>query len=253
MKKLTRREMLRLSAVVGAGTLAAACGATPTAAPTAVPATSAPAAATDTPAAAATTAPAAATDTPAAAAATATTGTTASTTTGDVPRNRTFIVNNGGTSGKFTTMGLINPVAGMNHQEGMCLLWDPLFFYSVFADKELPWLAESSEYNTDFTQLTIKLRKGTEWSDGTALTSADVKFTLDTYAKNEKIDYHGAVKDNVKSVDTPDDQTAVITFNAPSPRFKFEYLSEKFDTGFPVLPMHALKDADDVTTVQGKD
>ncbi len=253
MKKLTRREMLRLSAVVGAGTLAAACGATPTAAPTAVPPTSAPAAATETPAAAATTAPAAATDTPAAAEATATTGTTASTTTGDVPRNRTFIVNNGGTSGKFTTTGLINPVAGMNHQEGMCLLWDPLFFYSVFADKELPWLAESSEYNTDFTQLTIKLRKGTEWSDGTALTSADVKFTLDTYAKNEKIDYHGAVKDNVKSVDTPDDQTAVITFNAPSPRFKFEYLSEKFDTGFPVLPMHALKDAEDVTTVQGKD
>jgi peptide/nickel transport system substrate-binding protein len=255
MKKLTRREMLRLSAVVGAGTLAAACGATPTAAPTAAPATSAPAAATDTamPEATATVAPAAATDTPAAAAATETSSTTSSTTTGDVPRNRTLIVNNGGTSGKFTTMGLINPVAGMNHQEGMCLLWDPLFFYSVFADKEIPWLAESSEYNSDYTQLTIKLRKGTEWSDGQALTSADVKFTLDTYAKNEKIDYHGAVADSVKTVETPDDQTVVISFKEPAPRFKFEYLSEKFDTGFPMLPMHALKDADDVTTVQGTD
>jgi peptide/nickel transport system substrate-binding protein len=260
MKQLTRREMLRLSAVVGAGTLAAACGATPTAAPTTAPAaTSAAAAATDTPAAAAAAtdtpaAAAAATDTPAAAAA-ATDTPAAATTGGDVPRNRTLIVNNGGTSGKFTTMGLINPVAGMNHQEGMCLLWDPLFYYSVFADKEIPWLAESSSYNADFTQLTIKLRKGTEWSDGQPLTSADVKFTIDTYNKNEKINYHVAVKDNVKTVETPDDQTVVITFNMPSPRFKFEYLSQKFDTGDLgcVLPMHALKDAADVTTVQGKD
>ncbi len=255
MKKLTRRDMLRLSAVVGAGTLAAACGATPTAAPTAAPAatdTAAPAATnTGAPAATDTAAPttAAATDTPAATvAATAATG-------GTVPRNRTLMLINGGTSGKFTTMGLINPVAGMNHQEGMCLLWDPLFYYSVFADKNLPWLAESGTYNSDYTQLTLKLRNGIEWSDGQPITSADVKFTLDSYKANNKINYHGQVNDFVQSVDAPDDQTVVIHFTGPQPRFMFEYLSFKFDTGDPsgVLPMHALKDAPDITTVQGKD
>ena len=242
--KFTRRELLRISAFIGAGTLAAACA--PAAAPTTAP-TAAPQAATTAPEATATAAPAATTATEA-------TATTAPAAAGeDVPRNRTLIVIFGGSAGKFSSMGLTNPVGGMNHQEGMALLWDPLFYYSVFADKELPWLAESSEYNTDFTQLTINLRKGTMWSDGQPLTSADVKFTLDTYAKNEKVGYHGVVKDSVKSVETPDDTTVVITFNAPEPRFKFEYLSFKFDTGDVggVLPMHALKDAADVTTVQG--
>ena len=114
-------------------------------------------------------------------------------------------------------------------------------------------MAESSQYNSDFTTLTIKMRRGTTWSDGQPITSADVKFTLDTYKANEKIDYHGAVADNVKSVEVPDDSTVVITFNGPQPRFKFEYLSLKFDTGFPILPMHALKDASDVTSVKGGD
>ena len=240
--KISRRELLQLSVIVGAGTLAAACGAaaTPTAAPvatTAPAATTAPKAtaapeATKAPEAAATTAPAA---------------------NGDVPRNRTLIVNFGGGAGKFASMGLTNPEGGMNHQEGMALLWDPLFYYSVFAEKELPWLAESSEYNKDYTVLTIKMRKGTMWNDGKPITSADAKFTIDTNVKNEKLGYHGPFVDNVKSVDAPDDMTVIVTFNKPQPRFKFEYLSLKFDTGIPVYPMHAFKDGEDITSVKGGD
>jgi len=223
--KLSRREMLRLSTMVGAGTLVAACAGQATTAPqpTAVPATKAPEA---------TMAPEA-TKAPEATAAPAASG-------GPVARNRQFIVNHGGTGGKFTWVDVINPYApGWTHQEGGALLWDPLFYYSVFADKEIPWLAESGTYNADYTQLTIKLRKGVEWSDGQPITSADFKWTLDALKANDKLNYHAQVADFVKEVQTPDDGTLVINFNGAQPRFKFELLSYKFDTGIEgFLPKH---------------
>ncbi|MEI8190766.1 MAG: ABC transporter substrate-binding protein, partial [candidate division NC10 bacterium] len=239
--KLTRRQMLQVSAVAGAGALAAACGGAP--APTAAPKVEAPKAAEPTKAPEATAVPEAtkAPEVPAAP-------------VGDVPRNRSLILNHGGTGGKYTWVGITNEWApGFNHQEGGALLNEPLFYFSVFADKEVPWLAEGGTYNADYTELTIKMHKGTEWSDGTPLTSKDVKFTLDTYASNEKTVYHAQCKEFIKAVTTPDDQTVVITMNTPNPRFKFEVLSEKFDTGIPIFPAHFFEGVADVTSVKGED
>jgi ABC-type transport system substrate-binding protein len=139
----------------------------------------------------------------------------------------------------------------MNHQDGGALLWDPLFYYSVFADKDIPWLAESGTYNDDYTELTIKLRKGIEWSDGTPITSKDVKFTFDTQKSNPKLDYHASFDEFMSEVSTPDDMTAVVTFKSPQPRFKFEVLSFKFDTGIPIVPAHAYEGVEDVTEFKG--
>ena len=55
-----------------------------------------------------------------------------------------------------------------------------LFYRNLNNGEETPWLGESYKPNADFTQWTIKLRKGVEWSDGEAFTCKDVKFTLDT-------------------------------------------------------------------------
>ncbi len=148
----------------------------------------------------------------------------------------------------------MNPwTGGYSHQQGNALLWEPLFYYSLFADKELPWLAESGTYNADFTELTIKIRKGAEWGDGTAITSKDVKFTIEGQKTNEKLNYHTQVDRAVKEVKAVDDSTAVIVFNAPSPRFKFEVLSLKFDTGIPMVPAHILSKEADVVAFKGAD
>ena len=228
-ESLTRRQLLRLSVLAGAGAAVAACGAAAPAAP-AAPAAEAPKAEeakpTEAPKQEAPAAPAA---------------------DGSVPRNRTLIVCNG-----LDQVGLMNPwTAGYSHQQGNALLWEPLFYYSLFADKELPWLAESGTYNAEFTELTIKLRKGAEWSDGKPVTARDVKFTLDGQKSNEKLNYHTQVDRYVKEVKVVDDQTAVVMFNAPSPRFKFEILSLKFDTGIPMVPAHALEGETDVVGVKG--
>ncbi|MEZ4661533.1 MAG: ABC transporter substrate-binding protein [Caldilineaceae bacterium] len=39
-------------------------------------------------------------------------------------------------------------------------------------------MAESAEYNDDYTELTVKIREGAEWSDGHPFTANDVAFTL---------------------------------------------------------------------------
>ena len=38
-------------------------------------------------------------------------------------------------------------------------------------------------YNADFTQMTVKLRKGIFWSDGVEFTADDVVYTIQTHMK----------------------------------------------------------------------
>jgi ABC-type transport system substrate-binding protein len=126
-----------------------------------------------------------------------------------------------------------------------------LFYYYIFSDKEQPWLAESGEYNADFTELTLKLRKEAAWSDGKPFTADDVVFTLESQLNNEKLNYHAQFKEFVKSIEKVDDNTVKLTFNRPAPRFKFEVLTQKFDTGIPMVAKHAFDGVDDPTSVQG--
>src|SRR5688572_13238980 len=65
-------------------------------------------------------------------------------------------------------IGVTNPWAspGYTHQEANAMMWEGLAYFQIFADQEQLWLAESMEYNDDFTELTIKVRPGATWSDG---------------------------------------------------------------------------------------
>jgi len=165
----------------------------------------------------------------------------------EVPRNQTaflgWSVND--------PIGTSNPWAtGYTHQAGNVFMWEPLMYFAIFADKEIPWLADSMEYTKDdFTELTIKLNADAAWSDGTPVTSADVKFTFDGQKSNDKLAYHAAFEQFVDSVATPDDKTVVVTFKIPAPRFAFEVLMLKFDTGIPIVPEHVLGNTAVVTDV----
>jgi peptide/nickel transport system substrate-binding protein len=206
-----------------------ACGSPATEAPAAA-ATEAPAAAaTEAPAAAATEAPAV--DLP------------------DVAREDTVNLGWSITS----PIGVTNPwaVPGYTHQEGNVFLWEALEYYGIFSSTEIPWLADSMEYNEDFTQLTIKLNKDAAWSDGVPLTSKDVLFTFNGQLSNDKLPYHSSFDQFVKDMSAPDDQTVIVNFKMPAPRFKYEVLTFKFDTGIPIVPEHVLAKEADVTAVQG--
>jgi ABC-type transport system substrate-binding protein len=144
-------------------------------------------------------------------------------------------------------LGVTNPwaIPGYTHQEGNNFLWEPLYWFGIFADEEIPWLAENMEYTKeDFTELTIKMNPMAKWSDGVSVTAADVVFTFEGQMNDEKLPYHGQFDQFVESVEAVDDLTVVVTFKQPAPRFMFEVLMLKFDTGIPIVPAHVLGEVD---------
>jgi peptide/nickel transport system substrate-binding protein len=168
----------------------------------------------------------------------------------DVPRNRTLVL---GWS-IASPIGVTNPwaVPGYTHQEGNVFMWEPLSYFAIFADKEIPWLAQSMKYTKkDFTELTVKMNRMATWSDGVPVTSKDVVFTFQGQMQNDKLPYHGQFDQFVKDVKAPDAQTVVVTFKQPAPRFMFEVLMLKFDTGIPIVPEHILAAQADVNAFPG--
>jgi peptide/nickel transport system substrate-binding protein len=97
-----------------------------------------------------------------------------------VPRNRTLILRwSHQAQPTHIDYDLWNPyLVGTIHQNGSGLFYEPLAFYSAFADQMIPWLAEKWEYNDDLTELRITTRSGITWSDGEPFSAEDVAYTL---------------------------------------------------------------------------
>jgi peptide/nickel transport system substrate-binding protein len=79
-----------------------------------------------------------------------------------------------------------------------------------------PGLAESWDVSDDQKTVTFHIIKGAKWSDGQPITSADVKWSLDTLGGNGAL--FTGYTDNVTSITTPDPQTVVIKTKKPDAR-----------------------------------
>jgi peptide/nickel transport system substrate-binding protein len=168
----------------------------------------------------------------------------------DLPRDAQLVLGWSMTS----PVGVTNPwaVPGYTHQEGNVFMWEPLMYFGIFKDDYIPWLASSMEYTSpDFTTLQIKVNPAAKWSDGVAVTAKDVVFTFNGQMTNNKLPYHAAFAQFVDTVTMVDDLTVDVKFKMPAPRFKFEVLCEKFDTGIPIVPAHALEGQADVNAYAG--
>jgi peptide/nickel transport system substrate-binding protein len=157
----------------------------------------------------------------------------------DIPRNRTLIMRWAGVEGRFVDHEIWNPYAiGGNHQNGSGILYEPLAFYSAFADEEILWLAEGYEYNDDFTQLRIFTREGIEWSDGEPFSASDVAFTINSLNElGATVRWGVDVQQVVEQAEAVSDTEVVIDFVVPSPRFFF-LLTYRFDIGVYIVPEH---------------
>ncbi|PZX15631.1 peptide ABC transporter substrate-binding protein [Celeribacter halophilus] len=111
---------------------------------------------------------------------------------------------------------------GTKELESASLVLEPLARYNE-AGTIVPYLAESvptvenGGVSEDLKTITWKLKEGLKWSDGTPLTSEDVKFTWE-YCTTEGGGCSQSEKYNdVVEVETPDELTVVVHFGVPKP------------------------------------
>src|SRR5215813_10995860 len=163
----------------------------------------------------------------------------------DVPRNRTLTLVWTGREGRWVDHELWNPYAiGANHQSGPGIFYEPLAYYSAFADKGYLWLAESSTYSPDFKELTIKTRSGIRWSDGVPFSAEDVAYTLNTLRElGPKVRWGVDVQQFMQEARATAPNTVVIAFKVPAPRF-FYFMTYKYDIGVYIVPKHIFRDQD---------
>jgi len=76
-----------------------------------------------------------------------------------------------------------------------------------------PDIAESASF-TSPTEYTVKLKPGLKFANGHALTSSDVKFSIDRVVKIADPNGPAALLGNLKSVEAKDDSTVVFTLKA---------------------------------------
>lgn len=180
IKRLTRREFLRIATLTGAGLIAAACSpVAPAATPPAGGATSAPGA----PTAAATKAPAA---------------------TGPKPGGILKI----STTTDATQLGF--PPTMVSTQDFVtsktCI--ESLARYAPTGEM-VPWLAESWKMDAGAKTITVTVKKGIKFHDGTDFNAQSVKWNLDKFVASKR-----AELPNVTSVDIVDDYTVAIKMSA---------------------------------------
>lgn len=126
----------------------------------------------------------------------------------------------------------------------------------------VPNVAKSWQWNDDFTQLTITLRKGHKWSDGKPFTANDIAFWYNDILMNseiiEKPKERFLSEGKKMKVEALSDTTIRFTTNAPKPGLLTNFA---LDYAQPFQPQHLLskfhpdfnKDADKLAKSLGFD
>jgi peptide/nickel transport system substrate-binding protein len=78
---------------------------------------------------------------------------------------------------------------------------------------------EKPIYNADFTQMTVKLRRGIYWSDGVEFTADDLIYTVDAQKNTPGMAYTGQFQTYVDRIEKPDNYTVIFYFKVPNSRF----------------------------------
>ena len=143
----------------------------------------------------------------------------------------------------FSVFDSFNPMIpnGLQFAAGFWQISNEYLWYTNYATGEIvPMLAESHEYNDDYTKLTIYIRKGVTWNDGEPFTAHDVAFTMNMAMNPEYDDLSSLPHSDAvfwNSVTATDDYTVVFDMTEPRPRQHLMFWC-RICTGRLILPEH---------------
>ena len=169
----------------------------------------------------------------------------------NVARNETIILENPG--GRANPADYFNRWSGWNtsfmgglQQLGLDALWyiDP--DAGVDGVWENALAAEKPLYNSDFTQMTIKLREGIYWSDGVQFTADDVIYTIEAQMQTPGMAYSGPFSTYVDRIEKKGDFELAVHLKMPNSRFHSNFLI-RWGACF-IMPKHIFEKAEDITT-----
>src|SRR5205823_13495879 len=109
----------------------------------------------------------------------------------------------------------------------------------------LPWLARSWKWSNGNRTLTLNLAKGGKGSDGKALTSTDVVYSLTAGRQNKVMDIVGVTRPdtNIASIKAKGAYAVVIDLKTPDSQFIAATLNGAF-----VIPRHIWSKVADPST-----
>lgn len=112
----------------------------------------------------------------------------------------------------------LNPFVDLDAEDYIvwAINWETLVGYSPRDLSPVPGLARSWSLSPDRRTVTFKLVRGARWSDGEPITSADVKWSLETLGRRGAL--FSSYTETIASIETPDDETVVITTRTPDAR-----------------------------------
>lgn len=153
--------------------------------------------------------------------------------------------------GATLTVGMPNGVQTENHSpfatgsSALSLgyaftIYEPLMMRNQARPSEEPepWLAQSVEWNDDFTEAVITPRDGVTWSDGEEFTADDIAFSIRLRQEFEALNTAALPYDTVET----DGETVTVTFTAG----QFVNQSKLYD--LVMVPEHIWADIEDPTT-----
>src|ERR1700730_15024936 len=142
----------------------------------------------------------------------------------NLPRNETLILENPEGTVKnagWFNIWAINAGSQSNGLQQAAL--DTLWYIDPNGGLDGVWqnslAAEKPIYNADFSEMTVKLRRGIYWSDGVEFTADDVLYTIQTHMQTNGLRWSAPIQVNVASVSAPDPTTVVFKLKKPNARF----------------------------------
>jgi peptide/nickel transport system substrate-binding protein len=134
----------------------------------------------------------------------------------------------------------LEPTSGLNGMGIATVIYEPLVEFDLIKPgTTYPWLATSWHWSDGGKALTLDLRHGVRWSDGTSFTSADVVYTFELIKRYPALNINGIAFSTVRAAGPYQ-----VAFKFAQPEFSYFY----YIASQVIVPAHIWSNVKDPVT-----